>query len=851
MSQPPWFKRFVEKHFFDYTRRSALMWVTLTLFGCGLFGWAVWACFETPNDKQFALVAGVLALLVVSLFPARIKRSKFVVVGADVFMYLLLGAVGMHAAILAAGLEALVGTARSSKRLSSLFVSPAAAACSMAIAGLVYQGLRLPASSVFGEGALLVDIVALCIAALIHVSINMYLALSLFAAKRGQWVRFREWASATSWVAVLSLAWAFVAGLLLASGSRLGYAMMGLAACVAVGLSLLLQHALDVREQEREAQESKVEEAQRQAQISQRQFASAFAHAAIGMAIVNARDEVVRSNRALQILLNRSEAELAGRSFLELLQSPQAELLRKRTQALAVGDDRDAAFSMEIASRHQDAELDHWLSVHCSPYPEAGEAAPSFIYQVHDITLRHEAERRLQHVAYHDGLTHLANRSCFHERLRDAIERTQSAERLRFAVMFLDLDRFKLVNDSLGHEAGNCLLREVAMRLRRGVPKSALVARIGGDEFAVLLEIADLQQAYELAPELLALLSEPLVINGTEVMPSASLGLTFSDMGYRESDEILRDADLAMYQAKAKGRGCWAEFSSEMHAEVADRLSLETDLRRAIGEGKLSLQYQPIFDLHSHRPVALEALARWHHAQRGEISPSVFITLAEDTGHIGGLTRWVLEHALIQLRQWDEALGPNGVPGLHVNVSGKDLISPMLVDHVAKVLQREGLRAERLTLEITETRLMENFDLALVTMNRLRDLGVRFSIDDFGTGYSSLAYLSRLPISSLKIDRSFVIGPKEPLNSPEIIQAVVQLGRTLGRVVIAEGVQTSAQVASLREAGVQFGQGYLLSRPMEPHRVPALLHLKNDHSATEPHPISAKDLHGAGAGGVA
>ncbi len=822
MSQPAWFKRFVEKHFFDYSRRSALMWVALALGGLAALGWAVRACLQVPPERHFALAAGLCALLLVSFFPAQIKRTKFAVVGADVFIYLLLGAVGVQAAVVASGLEALVGTARTSKRLSSFVISPAAAMCAMLTAGLAYEAVSSSAALLLGGSSLMADILALCVAALIHVSLNMFLALSLFAAKRGQRVRFDEWASATSWVAVLSLAWAFVAALLLASGSRLGYAMMGLAAFFAVGLSLLLQHALNVRERERLAQESKIEEAQKQAQISQRQFASAFTHAAIGMAIVNAQGQVMRSNLALQSLLGKSEADLLGQNFLALLQSPQADMLQRRTQALARGQDLDAAFSMEVASRLDDGETDYWLSVHCSPYGEVNADAPNYIYQVHDITSRHEAESRLQHVAYHDGLTHLANRSCFHERLREAIARTQGAEYLRFAVMFLDLDRFKLVNDSLGHEAGNALLREVAMRLRRCVPRDALVARIGGDEFAVLLEIQDEEQARTLATQALASLSEPLIINGTEVIPSASLGLTFSDLGYRESDEVLRDADLAMYEAKAKGRGCWAVFTVDMHEQVADRLSLETDLRRAIGEGKLSLQYQPIFDLHSHQPVAFEALARWHHLQRGEISPSVFISLAEETGHIAALTHWVLEHALVQLRQWDEAMGTARVASLHVNVSGRDLASLTLFDHVSAVLQREGISGSRLTLEITETRLMENFDQALVTMNRLRDMGVHFSIDDFGTGYSSLSYLSRLPISSLKIDRSFVIGSKEPLNSPEIIQAVIQLGQALGRVVIAEGVETSAQLVSLRESGIQFGQGYLLSRPLDAHRVPAL-----------------------------
>ena len=434
------------------------------------------------------------------------------------------------------------------------------------------------------------------------------------------------------------------------------------------------------------------------------------------------------------------------------------------------------------------------------------------------------AESRLQHIAFHDGLTDLANRSCFHERLDVAVERTRLDQRERFAVMFLDLDRFKIVNDSLGHIAGNMLLREVAERLRACVRPSDLVARLGGDEFAVLLEgLRDPADGMRLADRVLRSLMQPVAINGTEVVPGASVGITFSDLGYRTVDEVLRDADLAMYEAKAAGRGRVALFDSSMHARVAEKLALEADLRHAIGEGQLTVQFQPIWTLDPHRLVAVEALVRWMHPTRGAVNPAVFIGLAEESGHIEALTDWMIDHAAAQLAAWRrEAPGFESLV-MHVNISGRDLARPGLVQHVADTLARHELPAGTLALEITETTLMGRLDVALQTLEQLRAIGVLLAIDDFGTGYSSLAYLSTLPIDCLKIDRSFVMGLIEHPHNAEIVRAVLTLGRSLGRQVVAEGIETAEQLALLRSLGIELGQGYLLSRPLRADQVRTLL----------------------------
>jgi len=315
----------------------------------------------------------------------------------------------------------------------------------------------------------------------------------------------------------------------------------------------------------------------------------------------------------------------------------------------------------------------------------------------------------------------------------------------------------------------------------------------------------------------------PMLLNGTEVIPGASIGITFSDLGYRTADEMLRDADLAMYAAKAAGRKRVVVFDQTMYERITERLKLEGDLRHAIGEGQLSLAFQPLFDLEPYRLSGFEALARWEHPERGAVSPEVFIALAEESGHIEALTAWVLDHAVGQLAQWHAEFPQTADLCMHVNISGRDLAGDALVPLVRQILQRHSLQAGCLTLELTETTLMARLVDALVSMGELREMGVKFSIDDFGTGYSSLAYLSTLPIDSLKIDRSFVIGMDLLPQNVEIVRAVLDLGRSLGKKVIAEGIETAQQLAKLKQLGVRVGQGYLLSRPLAEAQVMELL----------------------------
>ena len=814
-------------HLPDYPPAATRLWLLIAAAGLAAMAWALVGLQALPPVSLWPVAAGLGMVTLAALFPVQIPRTTHTVLVADVFIFTMLAAMGAPAAILAVGTEGLIGALRSSKRLSSRVSSPAAAMASMAVCAVSYSGL-LHGLRAAGLSEDVATLAALCVAAPLQVALTTGSLMHLMAVKHARSLSRRNWFDASCWIAAMTLAAAFVAGLVHLTARHSGPAVLVVAAGLAFALVLLMRISLARLETERQSQEAKVNEAQREAELSQQRFTAAFTHAAIGMVIARPAGAVLQVNQALCTLLGRPEAALVGQAFASLLHlSDAAQFLRRARESGLAGDDTGTGqpFSMELrCSVVNGGEL--WVALHCSRFDDPGGLGHHLIYQLHDISSRHLAESRLQHIAYHDSLTDLANRACFHERLEAAVASAHKDTQQRYAVMFLDLDRFKIVNDSLGHVAGNELLREVAQRLAGCVRPNDLVARLGGDEFAILLEnLQDAADGMRLAERVLLALSQPVSLNGTEVIPGASVGITFSDLGHRAADEVLRDADLAMYRAKAEGRGRVALFDHSMLEQVAEKLALEADLRHAIGEGALSVAYQPLYYLQPHRPYGFEALARWVHPQRGPVSPAVFIALAEESGHIEVLTDWVLDQSLAQLALWQRQMPAAAALGMHVNISGRDLARSDLVAVVERLLQRHGVAAHCLTLEITETTLMQRLDVALQTMARLRERGVLFSIDDFGTGYSSLAYLSTLPIDSIKIDRSFVMGMAQRTQNVEIVRAVLNLGLSLGHKVIAEGIETAEQLATLRAMGVHIGQGYLLSRPLKAEQVTALLAL--------------------------
>lgn len=441
-----------------------------------------------------------------------------------------------------------------------------------------------------------------------------------------------------------------------------------------------------------------------------------------------------------------------------------------------------------------------------------------------EVVERQRVEKQLLHLAFHDSLTGLPNRTLFMERLGQKLKRACTGEDL-FAVLFLDVDRFKVVNDSLGHTIGDRLLIAIADRLQKCLRSGDLLARLGGDEFAILTEeIKSINDAVQLAERLQQALILPFYIQGYEVFTTLSIGITFSTLGYERPENLLRDADIAMYRAKALGKARYKIFDRAMYTESKKLLQLETDLRRAVERQEFRIYYQPIVSLSTNKIIGFEALLRWQHPKRGLVLPSEFISVAEETGLIVPIDYWVLREARRQMYLWQHQFQDRGLT-INVNLSSKQFSQPNLNERIYETLQSTRLDPRSLKVEITESIMMENTAMATKMLWQLKELGIELHIDDFGTGYSSLSYLHQFPLSVLKIDRSFVNRSE----NSEIVLAIVTLAHNLGMDVIAEGIETLEQREKLRSLKCKYGQGYFFSKPQEASAVEALLAQEVNH----------------------
>ena len=537
-------------------------------------------------------------------------------------------------------------------------------------------------------------------------------------------------------------------------------------------------------------------------------FRLAFHGAPTGMALSTAPGGVlIDVNESLVLMLGRSREDLIGRTVEEISHPDDwdrnATLLRRAA-------DRDVdGYRMEKRYVRGDGGVvwaRTWVSI-----MDDGEGGTLAIAHIEDITeQRHNAER-LEWAATHDGLTGLPNRFRFLERLGAYLETSEPGS---IAVLFIDIDNFKVINDSLGHDAGDQLLQSMSERLRSVVRDRDMLGRFGGDEFIVMLrDISGAYDPFDVAEQLRAEIAQPLVIDGAELFVTASIGITISDREGVTTTEMLRDADAAMYRAKARGRDCVEVFAPGSHDATVLTLRTTNELRRGLERGEIVPYYQPIVQLGNGHLVGFEVLARWRHPDRGLLGPDQFLPMAEETGLIGEVGAAVLRASLAQLGQWRNSTQRFNDLSVSVNVSVRQLMSSHLVDVVADALAEAGVSASALWLEITETALMADVKAATVALRELRSLGLHLAVDDFGTGYSSLTYLKRFPVEAIKVDRTFVNGLGIDQEDSTIVEAVVNLGHSLGLSVVAEGVETPLQLSRLREIGCDRGQGYLFGRP--------------------------------------
>ncbi|HJR67153.1 MAG TPA: EAL domain-containing protein [Gemmatimonadaceae bacterium] len=509
-----------------------------------------------------------------------------------------------------------------------------------------------------------------------------------------------------------------------------------------------------------------------------------------------------------------------AREWLDRVHPDDATRLRADIDALLTGT--SPRLESEHRLRHADGNW-RWVLVRALALRE-GDLRPLRIAgSMTDISARKRAEEELRRAAMHDALTGLVNRAYFLESLERAVARVQRRPDKTIALLFLDLDRFKQINDGLGHLAGDRLLTSIARRLQGCVRPGDVLARLGGDEFAVLLDdLKDPTDATRIAERMQEALHGPLRNDESEVVVTASIGIAFGGADLEGYEELLRDADLAMYRAKASGKARFEVFDTGSRATERARMELENDLRRALERGELRVHYQPIVNAGDGRIVAFEALARWAHPQRGLLNAASFIPLAEESGTISALGRWVLREALAQLAQWQRDYPSERPLGVSVNLSPREVLQPRLPSNVAEALREANVSPESLALEITESLFIDTGDATLATLRELAGLGVKLHLDDFGTGYSSLSYLHRFPISAVKIDRYFV-SRLDAAECEEIVRSVVELSKRLGMDTIAEGAESDEQGVRLRDIGCNLLQGYACARPVPPREAEALL----------------------------
>ena len=814
----------------DYNLKSAVYWYTVVVLGACVLAYCGLGLAAQAPGVWLTVSFGIAIAMLAALFPVRIRGSKNSLAAGEIFVFLLLLMQGPAAATLAAAAEATVGSYRTSKRWTSRIASPAMAALAMFASGSLLKALRRGLEALELNNGGLVVVVSI-VFALAYFLCNTLLVTAVPRLKRDEALQWRDLVGVFGWLGIVYAGSAAVAALLYLAFRESGPGVL-LAVVPIIGLLLMTLHYFfshqeaheAVRRTASDAAAREAQAAQRHLQAlraSERRFHSAFTHASIGMALLSLEGRILQGNAALHAFLGEKEPSLAEHDIEDFVSEDDAGLLRQKLQLLNAHDLE--AFQIELRFRRRDG-MHLWAATHGSYFSDPGSGAPCLILQIQDITARREAEAGLQHIAFHDALTGLPNRRRFNQCLATAIDRVKSDANRHFALMFLDFDRFKLINDSLGHSAGDEFLVQVARRIQHNVRPTDIVARLGGDEFAILAEDhRDQQCTVELAERLMRTLQMPFVVGGSDVTVSASIGITFSSIGYNTPDEVLRDADIAMYKAKEGGRARYALFDAGLHGEVSQRVRVERDLRSAIANSELSLVYQPIFDLRSTELVGLEALARWNHPKLGPIEPEVFIPIAEESELIIALTDFVLRNACRQLKTWQLKDPAFADLRIHVNISARDIVHDALGPRITQAIFQAQLQPQHLALELTENILMEHIKNSLPTLAKLQHLGIGLSLDDFGTGYSSLAHLSNLPINTLKVDRSFVRDLQSGSNEAKVVRAIVRLGVSLDKSVVAEGIENAMQLAQLREMGCTRGQGFHLGPPQSTEAINALL----------------------------
>ncbi len=795
-------------------------------------------------DFHLALLF-VFTVAIGSRITLQIPRFKSYISASETFIFLALLSYGGEFAVILAAAEAFVTSWRFCKKKATVFFNTATMAFSttavvlaLKTAGL-YTENQLQGDSEYRQSF----IIALSVIALTQFFVNTSLA-SVYGSLRDSNPFWETWKNKYIWSFFTYFVGAACAGLLVQVAAVMGFGIIvaTFPVCFFVFMSYRMYMKnveISMQQAEQAEQYAKILESQSDAlKESEGRFRSAFNYAPIGIGLLTSSGKWLKVNHALIEILGYSESDFLLMDFQSITLPEDLGLTLVKVHELISG--KIANCQMEQRYIHKTGRT-VWTSWSVSAASDGQSKQPNLIFQIQDITDKKRAEEKLQHEATHDALTSLPNRPFFMSRLTAALEKIRSNERYKVSVLFIDLDRFKIVNDSLGHLIGDQLLVRISERLRECMRPSDIVARLGGDEFTILVEgTYDEAEVTRIAERIQQKFTIPFDLDGHEIYSSASIGILHASDKHLTSEDMMRDADTAMYQAKRAGKARHAIFDEEMHRAAREILQLETDLRRAVERDELTVHYQPIYDLATGTVDGVESLARWYHPVLGPISPSKFIPLAEEIGLIDKLCEQVLRQACHEVGSLHDRRSKEPQLKMSVNLSCRQFAQSTLVHSICGILDETGFLPTNLKLEITESVFFEHADRAIGMLNKLREMGIDINIDDFGTGYSNLSYLMKLPISTLKIDRSFISMVDDDGSNDEIVKAIVNLARNLDLKVVAEGIETEAQLAKLKDLNCEGGQGYFFAAPMSfadlktfLERAP-MLDLRTDHYGSIP-----------------
>ena len=769
-------------------------------------------------DLKFIVLFG-FTIGLGSRITLQIPRYKSHIAVSDTFVFLALLMYGGEFAIILAAVEAFFSSWRFCNKKLTVFFNIAAMALSTTVVVIALQLFGLyTENQLHGHGEDLDNfVVALSVMALTQFIVNTILA-SIYGALKSEKPLWETWKTKYVWTFITYLVGAIGAGVLIQLTDFIGFGVV--VAVFPIIFFIYWTYRMYMKNVEMATQQA--EQAEMHAAVLQEQslalresearFRSAFDYAPIGIALVSSAGKWLRVNSALCEILGYTKEEFLDSDFQSMLFSEDLSNTLVRIHELLTG--KNPTCQMEQRYLHKNNKT-VWASWSVSVAGDKSSERSNLIFQIQDITDKKSAEVKLQYEARHDALTGLPNRAYFLLRLEQALQKTHSKPDHKVSILFIDLDRFKVVNDSLGHLIGDQLLIGIAGRLRECLRPNDIVARLGGDEFTILVEgNFHNKEVIGIAERLQEKFSMPFDLSGHEIYSSASIGILHRSENHLTSEDMMRDADTAMYQAKRAGKACHEVFDQDMHEAVKASLQLETDLRRAIDRDELTVYYQPIYSLVTEKIEGFEALARWNHKELGLMAPQNFISLAEEIGLIDTLGEQILRKACSQMQFLNRHLTGETPLSVSINLSSKQFAQPGLVKTIKQTLRDTNFPPQLLKLEITESIFFEHKQKAVEMLHQLRDLGIEINIDDFGTGYSNLSYLMQLPITTLKIDRSFISPIKENGENIEIVEIIVMLAQNMGMKVIAEGVENENQLKQLKKLKCEGAQGYFFSKPM-------------------------------------